>query len=252
VPEPGNPQSLNRYTYVYNNPLRYTDPSGHIIPIVGLVLVCAAGGFIVDWSLQVSHNMYEQDMSFLEAASHYNLDFDSMIRTGAFAGSLVGSLALGAEALLAGGAWLLGEIGLSTGWDVWPYVAQLNDAAGSLSAQMSGAAPGPPIEIGPHREMRLPVGDELDSHHVIQDAWARRQDIAGYSYWDAPAVRLGPEHQAVSDVQQLFRAGYGWDTTFEQELQLARDALQAAGFSPEQIDAAIQAAEQYFASLGVQ
>jgi hypothetical protein len=29
VPEPGNPQALNRYTYVYNNPLRYTDPSGY-------------------------------------------------------------------------------------------------------------------------------------------------------------------------------------------------------------------------------
>jgi hypothetical protein len=29
VPDPGNPQALNRYTYVYNNPLRYTDPSGH-------------------------------------------------------------------------------------------------------------------------------------------------------------------------------------------------------------------------------
>jgi RHS repeat-associated protein len=28
VPAPGNPQSLNRYAYVYNNPLRYTDPSG--------------------------------------------------------------------------------------------------------------------------------------------------------------------------------------------------------------------------------
>ncbi len=30
VPEPGNPQSLNRFTYVYNNPVRYTDPTGHI------------------------------------------------------------------------------------------------------------------------------------------------------------------------------------------------------------------------------
>jgi RHS repeat-associated protein len=28
VPEPGNPQSLNRYSYVLNNPLKYTDPSG--------------------------------------------------------------------------------------------------------------------------------------------------------------------------------------------------------------------------------
>ena len=29
VPEPGNPQALNRYSYVLNNPLRYTDPTGH-------------------------------------------------------------------------------------------------------------------------------------------------------------------------------------------------------------------------------
>jgi hypothetical protein len=29
VPEPGNPQALNRYAYVDNNPLKYTDPSGH-------------------------------------------------------------------------------------------------------------------------------------------------------------------------------------------------------------------------------
>ena len=29
IPEPGNPQSLNRYSYVYNNPVRYTDSTGH-------------------------------------------------------------------------------------------------------------------------------------------------------------------------------------------------------------------------------
>jgi RHS repeat-associated protein len=29
VPEPGEPQALNRYSYVHNSPLRYTDPSGH-------------------------------------------------------------------------------------------------------------------------------------------------------------------------------------------------------------------------------
>jgi RHS repeat-associated protein len=29
VPQPGNPQSLNRYSYSANNPLRFVDPSGH-------------------------------------------------------------------------------------------------------------------------------------------------------------------------------------------------------------------------------
>ena len=29
VPSPGDPQSLNRYAYTLNNPLKYTDPSGH-------------------------------------------------------------------------------------------------------------------------------------------------------------------------------------------------------------------------------
>ncbi len=31
---PGNPQALARYSYVLNNPLRYTDPSGHFVLLV--------------------------------------------------------------------------------------------------------------------------------------------------------------------------------------------------------------------------
>jgi RHS repeat-associated protein len=30
VPEPGSPQSLNRYMFVLGNPLRYSDPTGHL------------------------------------------------------------------------------------------------------------------------------------------------------------------------------------------------------------------------------
>jgi RHS repeat-associated protein len=35
VPQPGNPQGLNRYSYVLNNPQRYVDPSGHDVGCPG-------------------------------------------------------------------------------------------------------------------------------------------------------------------------------------------------------------------------
>jgi RHS repeat-associated protein len=35
IPNPANPQSLNRYSYCLNNPLKYIDPSGHEVSIMG-------------------------------------------------------------------------------------------------------------------------------------------------------------------------------------------------------------------------
>ncbi len=60
VPQPGNPQSLNRYSYALNNPLRYTDSSGHYVdegsfwlqpgcsydPSLAYYMLWAAGGSV--------------------------------------------------------------------------------------------------------------------------------------------------------------------------------------------------------------
>ncbi len=35
APDLGNPQDLNLYSYVRNNPVRFNDPSGHCIPYIG-------------------------------------------------------------------------------------------------------------------------------------------------------------------------------------------------------------------------
>jgi len=43
VPGAGNPQALNRYAYTLNNPLRYTDPTGHSVDGPGV----GAGGTVV-------------------------------------------------------------------------------------------------------------------------------------------------------------------------------------------------------------
>jgi RHS repeat-associated protein len=44
VPDPGDPQSLNRYTYAKNNPVRFTDPSGYFSEEQ------LEGWFASDWS----------------------------------------------------------------------------------------------------------------------------------------------------------------------------------------------------------
>jgi len=43
VPQAGNPQAWNRYSYTVNNPLKYTDPSGHCFTIItGDTMACIA------------------------------------------------------------------------------------------------------------------------------------------------------------------------------------------------------------------
>jgi len=48
VPSPGNPQSLNRYSYVLGNPLKYKDPTGHFIQ-------CNDAGVCVDDNYSTSN-----------------------------------------------------------------------------------------------------------------------------------------------------------------------------------------------------
>ncbi len=62
VPNPGDPQALNRYSYAGNNPVRYTDPSGHCIGVLaGLDTIgCVGVGVIVGGTLLVTALVVDQ------------------------------------------------------------------------------------------------------------------------------------------------------------------------------------------------
>jgi RHS repeat-associated protein len=44
VPSPANPQTLNRYAYCGNNPMKYVDPTGHIFGIDDAIMIGVAVG----------------------------------------------------------------------------------------------------------------------------------------------------------------------------------------------------------------
>jgi len=67
VPEAGNPQALNRYSYAYNNPLVYVDPDGHLpgpwwLWAGGAAVLVVGGALVIDYAfveegrIAVKHN----------------------------------------------------------------------------------------------------------------------------------------------------------------------------------------------------
>lgn len=101
-------------------------------------------------------------------------------------------------------------------------VAPDADAHGLLSPQQN-RAPG----HGNNRTDR-----RVQSHHPIQDAWARR-NVPGYDSNQAPAILLpsssGMSHAQISAAQRAYRRQYGFGTDIRTEFNEAVRQMRAAG-----------------------
>jgi RHS repeat-associated protein len=72
VPQPGNPQDLNRYSYTRNNPLKYIDPSGHSCTVVNGQVDCSND--VINGTSTISIDMRPIPMCFAPAPPDDPLD----------------------------------------------------------------------------------------------------------------------------------------------------------------------------------
>ncbi|WP_419592660.1 RHS repeat-associated core domain-containing protein, partial [Thiolapillus sp.] len=99
---PNNSQSYNRYSYVLNNPLSYTDPSGHFIPVLMIAMQVAVNQFAVNFAVAAVQGMA---LTGIEA---------TIVQTAIQAG--IGGLAMGAASSAMGGTFADGfEAGVLSG-----------------------------------------------------------------------------------------------------------------------------------------
>ena len=94
----------------------------------------------------------------------------------------------------------------------------------------------------------------VQSHHIIQDAWATRNGIAGYARDDAPAILLqsarGDAHALISAAQRARRVAVGYATTIQDEFRASYQQLVGAGVPQATAQKAINEAYKYFHSIG--
>ncbi|PKO20274.1 MAG: hypothetical protein CVU38_21000, partial [Chloroflexi bacterium HGW-Chloroflexi-1] len=182
VPQPGNPQALNRYTYVLGNPLRYRDPTGHF----WWIAAGAAVGAAVAYGAQVAGNL-DQGMD-LGAALTTNINGTTIV-AGALAGAAVVALAPAAVAMageaLMGAGLLTGSTGL--------FSAGIG--AGGMAATMSAAVYGGSAATATTRSVAPESG-----YKTSDVAWSRMgKTQAGGTLWGSDDQIVGSHAYQLAD-----------------------------------------------------
>jgi RHS repeat-associated protein len=211
IPEPYNPQTLNRYSYCDNNPLNYTDPSGHfaifaaiigaiIGAITGAISAAAAGGDIwkgaafgaVIGFISTSAAMFAKDAMMASFAGKIISPMQGGMITGVeFA---IGGAGAGAISGFAGGAGNIGDIFRGAG-------------IGALIGFGTGFAVGYSYTAG---WQSIAHGADTANHNIgILKEGARNSleagDIASYDYFARELQQYGVDAPKVNDILGVYR-----------------------------------------------
>ncbi|VAW42473.1 hypothetical protein MNBD_GAMMA01-703, partial [hydrothermal vent metagenome] len=92
VQDPANSQSFNRYSYVFNNPLSYTDPSGFISlrQIIGIVAAMVVGYFLGPFATTLWKAFWVGFATGFTSAIIITGNFRSALKAGLIAGAIAG------------------------------------------------------------------------------------------------------------------------------------------------------------------
>lgn len=155
VQAPDYTQNFNRYSYVMNNPLKYTDPSGEWIHIV----IGAAIGGILNWATH---------------GAQFNAEGLGYFGVGALAGALAAGIGAGVGAALAGNAAAGG--GFAAGFAGTATISSTGFAAGAISGAAAGVTNG--LVMGTGNGMLADMSfSEAFVNEGLDQAW--KQGIGG-------------------------------------------------------------------------
>jgi RHS repeat-associated protein len=137
VPNPRDPQDLNRYSYVNNNPLRYTDPTGHFK--IKFKTILRVAGWIANPMLMQFADPFTRNHTVPVAAGVIGTSICGPVCGGAASGA-VGAFMQGGD--VGRGAWMgaaAGAVGWAVGGAANNYFPGNPVAAGTAAGAAAGA-----------------------------------------------------------------------------------------------------------------
>ena len=210
IPDPLNPQSFNRYSYVLNSPLNYTDPTGHAVD-------CGDDCYLNDEAI-AAYLMAGIPRDFV--VDRLNAEWGGVLPAGnTELGHFVADVARAYYNANPGDPYaeeLFYQYTMGVAWDLYGvYDLMQAEGIGSMAEAMGSTLalgftavaryvqPVQPYEVGPVDDLlrRSRIGDGLSIHHLPQQHPAS-QVVPAYDPKTAPGIALPRgEHRRIRNLQ---------------------------------------------------